>query len=522
MKKINKTILVISIIFSLLFFTGYSIDHSNTIDLLFKYSLKYTFLSIIFIIISYSIILFLYKNAHKLNANNNFINKLYYYLFEKYKNINIPLLLLFIIGLPMIILFYPGMVQWDGFEKLNYYFGKMEWTTHHPVLPTIIMGICVKIGNLLINDNFGVFIFNIVEFVISRFVFTYAIFYLVKIKAPKKITIFSLLFYLLNPVLLFNSYTIIKDTYYFLFMIIFFIQYLKCYSNNENKLFLIFSSLMVIMFRKNGIFIIIPSLLLLFFYKNINRKQIFKYLLTIIIINLLFSTIIHLSGIKPGSINEAISIPIQQTSRYIKYNKLTKDEINAYNKLTNNKIEIIKKIYIPEISDTAKSKFVIKNNKDLKLFIKYWFKGLIKNPKVYLNAFFENTYGYFYPPKKQFAFELITFNIEDSYYVNYGNLNISMSKKFDNNRNLIINFINYVKNIFGIKLLFNTGIYLWIYILSCGYLIYNKKYDLILLSIPILLSLTFCFLSPVNGLYRYALPYIVMLPIYLGYILKEN
>lgn len=56
----------------------------------------------------------------------------------------------------------------------------------------------------------------------------------------------------------------------------------------------------------------------------------------------------------------------------------------------------------------------------------------------------------------------------------------------------------------------------WILILSCIYIIKNKKYKYLIPLTPLLAVLLTCLASPVNGSFRYILPIMFSLPIILS------
>ena len=520
--KINKIVLITSMLLSFLFFTGYSISKTGTIDYLFtKNFILFITLFFLMTFALYFILFFLYKYIDKQKKDNKIVNFCYHYLFE-IKPFLIPFLIFILFGLPMVIFFYPGMVQWDGFVELDYFYGIIPWSTHHPILPTLVMGICVKIGRFLSNDNFGAFIFNFPQFIFSCITYSYCLFYLTKIKAPKTFILISFLFLLFNPVLYFTSYTLFKDNYYSIFSILFLIEFINYYNNKDNNAKLLIFSLLVVLFRKNGIYVVITSLICMLFFNKSKRNITFKIICLIVISYISIFKITTFAGIEQGNIREALSIPIQQTGRYIKTYKLTNDEKQFYEYIFDTDINTIKKNYEPELSDPIKDTFYIKNSNDFINYFKFWFKGLKKHPKIYFDAFLENTYGYFYPFKREYAFTIANFNIERNNNVNTGYFNFNMDINYGEQRYQIVNNIYKARNNKVIGLMFNTGVYTWVLIVTLGYVLYKKNYSNLVISIPILMNLLFCFLSPLNAHLRYMNPVIFSLPVFVGFCIKKK
>ena len=525
MKKLSKIGIILSFILTICFLFGYSIKKFHIIDHLFykRNIIKSLFGFIIIFILLYLLIVGIYKLFDKLKTSQKG-NKLYNFIFEKN-----PLLITFIIffafSIPIIIFFYPGPVHWDGLQELNYFYGIDKFSNHHPVFPTLLMGFAMKLGRLIYNDNLGVFLYTFPQMIFSSFTFAYIFKFMKDIDTPKIIRIITFIFFLFNPVWYINGYTIVKDTYYYLFFIWFIIYYYKFYMENsrKNSVILFLASLMVILFRNNGIYIVIVSLIPFVFRKDI-RKVILSFIVSFLVFQFGYNKALDYFKVEPSNIRETLSVPIQQTARYIKYydNELTDKEREYVENLYRMSIKEIKKKYQPELSDPVKFPWKVNDKKELLEYFKFWFKCLKKHPKVYVDSFLENYYGYFYPLKKDYKDGVAWFIVVYNKRVNTGYFNLHYLKVFKAERNFITNFTNKLKVTKGVGLIYNTGVYTWLLLILMGYAIYKKRYINLLFSIPIVLTLAFCFLSPVNAYLRYMNPIIVVIPIYLAIVLKNN
>lgn len=521
MKKISKTITIISIIFSIFLLSGFSISKNGVIDSLFTNQnlLLSIFFFFLFTTIFYFLILFFYHLLDKIKQKE--INsKMYNLIFLKWPFI-IPFIIFFLFGLPILVFYYPGTVQWDGMKQLDYFYNIIPWSNHHPVFPTILMGISMKIGRV-INDNFGIFIYTFSQYIISCAVFAYAISFLTKIKTAKIITIATFLFFLLNPLLYINAYTLVKDTLFYLIFILYFIQIIKYYydSSKKNKIMLLIFSLLLILLRNNGIYItLFTNFIFILFNKN-NKKSYIYFCLFLCFFQIFYSTTITLCHVRQGNIREMLSIPIQQTARYVSSYKVTNEEKETIEKIFHMDLNQIKDKYEPELSDPIKFHFSVQNKEELLEYFKIWYKQFKKQPKIYVDSFLENYYGYFYPLKKEYKDGLAQFKIVKNKRVNTGYFNIYQLEKYSSIRLKIENTINDIRNIPVIEMIFNTGFYTWLLLLFIGYSIYKGNKKNILFATPFIITLAFCFLSPVNAYVRYMNPIIYCLPIYIAMTLK--
>ena len=218
-----------------------------------------------------------------------------------------------------------------------------------------------------------------------------------------------------------------------------------------------------------------------------------------------------------GSIREVLSVPFQQTARYVKEHKkeVTKKEKFIIDKLLN--YDTIDTRYNPKLADPVKNEFNKDyTDKDLKNYFDVWFTEFKKHPITYVEATIENTYGYFYP-------------IETNWYVHVKGKKIVNNYGFDYHFNMLKPIRTILKGfaitfpyIPFIGLIINIGFNSWILLFMLSYMIYKRKYKDIIYLIPSFILLLVCFVSPANTYFRYALPNIFAMPVMLSMFSKIN
>ena len=110
-------------------------------------------------------------------------------------------------------------------------------------------------------------------------------------------------------------------------------------------------------------------------------------------------------GITEGEIGEALSIPIQQTARYLREHmaEVTPEERSILEEVFLVSPEELVELYNPEVSDPVKAEFVGQPTEEqLKNYFRVWLQQLKKHPDTYIQAFLNHTYGYCYPEKEEF------------------------------------------------------------------------------------------------------------------------
>ena len=270
--------------------------------------------------------------------------------------------------------------------------------------------------------------------------------------------------------------------------------------------------------RNNGVYILLFTILGAIIVIKEKRLA-----LTITILSTLFVYVAHNKILLPkmnitsGSIREVLSVPFQQTARYVKYHseELNEEEIAIIDKILN--YETLGTRYKANLADYVKDEFnKDTTNEDLIKYLKVWFIHLFKHPMTYINATINTTYGYFYPNTSNWY----VYHNYDKKLENVG-LDYHFIKGLGIPRNILGNFgviYPYIP-ILGSQV--NIGFNVWVYMLIFTYLIVEKKKKFILLLIPAFTLLLTCVVGPVNTYFRYMVPIVFSLPLIIGLIYKE-
>ena len=543
---INKSFINIDRIFLLFIFI-------SLYRMYYKYKNNNILISIFSIFISFIMILgksFNIYDSTKLISDNTILSIIsfigYYYFYSTvisiiinkidFKNENkktnkkiflVSLLTILLSWSVYVLAFYPGILSPDPSNQILQFFNvdtkyldsviqldkSVKITNHHPVLHTVLLGGCVKIGEFINNPNLGIFLYTSLQIIFLSCTLSYTIYYLYKLNTPNIYLIFLLIIYSLVPHYVFYSMSLVKDTVYSTLIILYVIFLFDIlYIKNDLKYTrTVILLLLISLFRNNGIFVIIFSFPLLLIYKKNLRKKLTTIFLIFICLFTMYNKSLYYLKIPKGSIREALSVPFQQTARLAKYKDIDNKDKKIIDKLLNYKT--LKKRYNPNISDPVKNKFNKNYTKnDLINYFKVWLKYLFKYPKIYIDSFINNTYGYFYPNTNNwyiyYKFDSRITKIIDYHYNDFNNL-----------RNILSTYGIIFPYIPVIGLISNIGFNTLVIFLIClmCIIIKNKKF-LIVLS-PLLISIIFCLLSPVNTYFRYATSYIFSVPLLINLFL---
>ncbi len=529
-KRKNVVTMILSFIFTIFLTIGSSFIISDSLDAVIKHPIITMLMMVISFIILNAIITFLFNKLDnyevkekKNDKKTGFISK----MIDKHP-FWFSLIVILLFWLIYIIAFYPAIMSPDPSFQILQFFGidnkystyvnlidkSVIITNHHPVIHTLLIGSCVKLGVSIFNStNAGLFIYSIIQTLILASTLSYTIKFLKEINVSVNVRKAVLLIYALVPVFPFYAMSPVKDVIFGCLIILYIISIYK-FIKLKNKINVktmikeIILMILITLFRNNGIHIIIlsfPFLLLL------GRKNLMKYLIIFIVVVLSYFTydkvILPHFKITPGSVREMLSIPFQQTARYVIKNddKIPEKDKKAIDKIL--EYDTLKKRYDPEKADDVKNKFnKDATDKDLKNYFKVWFKELKDDPKTYVEATLNNTYGYFYPVKTNWYIYVKENKTINNYGFDYhfNDLNVL--------RSALIAFGLVFPYIPFLGLIVNIGFNTWILLFMMAYLIYRKKYKEIIYLIPSIIVLLVCFASPVNAYFRYALPNVFAMP----------
>lgn len=533
-KKVSKLVLLNAFIFSMFIEVGVCYQKSTTIKYLWN-NLPLTFLNIIgFTIIFYLLISLIFKRLSKLNYDKP-KSKLLNLIFYKH-----PFLSPFIITLSMsifyLIFFYPGSMAYDGMWQLSFYYHPETFSDHHPALLTLIMGNLMDLGRHILNANLGMFLFILPQIIVNALVYSYVLKIMHKLNTPVSIRIISLIFYSMFPLLVMNSITYIKDTIFyliFLFLFVYLYYHFKVNYQKEYKIkYLVIALLYLSLYltRNNGFYIALITSLVFIIYNIKKDKSISKYFTILTVFLLSINYIYHdvflvKMHIAPASIREMMSVPLQQTARYLKYysSDLSKKDRKTLSNLFTTNLTEVGKLYYPNKSDNVKWVFKeYPTNKDLKEYLSTWTSMFLDHPLVYVDATLNNIYGYFYPNVMNFVGEEIGF-----YYiyvkgpVNDNTLDLHWNN-LDKGRDFLENIALKISTTKVTRELYTPAFYMLIFISLCFYLLKYRKGEVFIYFTPLFMVVLSCIISPVNAHMRYLQPVMVCIPFVLAIIIEET
>lgn len=437
-------------------------------------------------------------------------------------------LFIFLCYIPYIVAYAPGVMCYDPANQIKEVMGmhtrymdsvilldpNVTITNFNPILHTLLIGGCFKLGYVLGSVNLGLLLYTLIQTSILVFALSYSIFYMKKEGVPTKLLWLTLLIYAFVPVFPFYAVATVKDTIFSAFILLYVIQLydiIKYDGTRKKYIFLFITSLLVILFRNNGIYTILLSLPFLLIAENKKRKPIGIVLSLLLLFHVGYGKVLLPSlKISNTSIREVLSIPFQQTARVVKFHKedIPEDEKEVIDYLL--KFDTLGDRYEPNISDPVKNEYNKEaTTSDLMAYFGVWFQQFLRYPVDYIDATINNVYGYFYPNTAKWY---IYSDVEENEKLEEAGFDYHyMAPKWM--RRELDNYGNHFPYYPIVGMFVNIGFVVWTYFTMVGFLLVNRKGRYLPVLLPALSLILVCVASPVNTYFRYAQPYVFALPV---------
>lgn len=306
--------------------------------------------------------------------------------------------------LPYFLYQYPGIMTPDSINQFEQVLGIIPYSNHHPFVHTMLIKLCYRIGCLFTSDM--VIAISFYTFFQMCFLAS-SVFYFIKTmelyQIRQEILLFLTFFYALVPYHAVFSVTLWKDIPFAAALLIFSCSMLRLGLQIRRSYIAAFilSGIMLCLFRSNGWYGFLFCLPFLFYYYRREKKIMFPAITGIVCAALIvkYPVMDSLHVTQPDLI-ESLSIPTQQIANVICNDRELAPEDIA---LLANVIDIshVKSLYNPTFADNMKELVRAGNQNYLAAhkgdFFRLWLKLGLKYPGDYLDAYVNQTYGYWYP-----------------------------------------------------------------------------------------------------------------------------
>lgn len=436
-------------------------------------------------------------------------------------------LILIGVYLPFLLLSFPGKLCWDAVGQIDQVIGSGGYSTHHPLFHTLLMGGLTWLGGQLFHSyEAGLFVYMLLQMAMLAAALSATIAVLAKRGAKRSLLLVLLLVYCITPVYSNMASTALKDVPYSACVI----GYVICLAlllETPARIkdlrfdgYFILLQLGVILFRNNGLYVILLSGVgsFCFLYKKYRLRQkisclVCSFGISVVAAELIIFLLAQVLGASAGSKGEMLSIPFQQTARYLQLYRaeLSQEESSAIEAVLGD-VNTVAGSYDPKSSDPVKALFKKEaSSKELSAYFKAWSKGLIKHPAVYMEAFLVHVYGWFDPAVSN------SIRYESDYDM------IRQGGLFPNAEKILIFYYRFAGRISLLAVFENVGAAVWALFFLTAYQRRHKQNAAVCAGLPLWISLLICMASPCFFMHpRYAFPILFTIPFMYGFTLTQR
>ena len=492
----------------------------------------------------------------------------------------IPFTCLVVAWLPTFIGSMPGIFMGDTGAQIRQWFNLPNGTSdylrlvnpdvllnaHHPVVHTALIGTCVKIGIDVFHDcNAGLLLYTSIQYVVTAACLAYAVSTLRRFGVSLVVRGIVLGFFALMP--MFSNYAVLltKDTLFADALLVLVVQMAKLVGASRARRgsdafagervrplfaphdwFVTALAALATTFLRNGGAVfplavcVLAAVICLADAKRgsegavASRRRaagIAAVLVVCLGANWCFTNVVMpANDITPGSKREMLSIPFQQTARFVqKHDGLNSGVADGVSDglVTEHERKVIDRIldysdlgarYDPDKSDAVKNRYNENATaSDLKAYFKVWLEMFKKDPECYVSALTSNYYGYFYPSQKDVWIystvqsEHIMDRPDNQLYFSFSPSKGHVSRVCNH---LVTLYRVAIQRIPLLSLTMSSASYVWVLIVATIYLLRNRDWRSLALWVPLWGVLAVCLIGPCNGstYMRYLYPAILAMP----------
>lgn len=438
--------------------------------------------------------------------------------------------------LTVLMAYYPGVFAYDASNQTMQVINK-SYSTHHPLVHTLILGKLFCLGHELGDNNWGVFIYCILQIVVLALACTYLLTYLYKYGISKLRYIVCLTWYMFFSVHSILAISTTKDVYFAACCTIYLVSVLIILNFRITKgmkiviwLLVGISTCGMVLFRNNAIYAIVCAIVPVYVFIKHERKSIISGMVLGVIIAIVIDNMLAFSlNAEKGSKAEMLSVPLQQMARVERtYGQRIAHSLRE--ELCFFLPEDILDNYADHISDGIKNNVdITKITQNKFRFLKTYIKLGIHYPREYIDAFAALTQGYWYLGDKSHS-EI--YGVGTEYRLGYlltnykdmpNSFEVVHETKFQGLEKIleILFSNNEYQRIPIIWMIFSPAFYGWLLLICLYRLIRHKKYIIVGAICPVLFYHASLLLGP-TCLIRYVYPTVVCIPIIIYEAFREQ
>lgn len=306
--------------------------------------------------------------------------------------------------------FFPGVMEYDSFVQMCQVYGT-EYSNHHPWLHTMLIRLIYETGYTLLGSyNRAFALYCVFQILILAFAFACVLGYLAK-KGVRDVYLLLIgAVYILSPINQMYSITMWKDIPFGVTVVLFTVllcvmrDYLEeGHSNKWCWFAFIPIGFGLCFFRSNGLYVFLGMIpfLIWAFWKQ--KRAVLSVIAVILALGVVYKGPVfeHFQVKEPDPI-ESLSIPAQQIAAVISYDgEISEEQKRLLSEVV--ELEKVPEAYLSSTTCSDAIKNLVRETDNQEYigehageFVETWVSLFFDNPRIYVEAFIDETRGYWY------------------------------------------------------------------------------------------------------------------------------
>ena len=444
-----------------------------------------------------------------------------------------PFLVILLFWAPYILAKFPGAAMPETLAEMRQFYWN-DINNYYPPFHTVTMSLIMQLGNLIHSYTLGFFLNLVLQLALLLSAFSYGFVLMKRWKTPYMIRYVSLAIICIVQFFPMESTIVEKDVPYtacVIFLVLLLYELVRTIRADEvyswkKMVGMVLVCMGVACNRNEGFYLILVSGIAVAVYVfrllwNGHRTNCIRIMTAVLLPLLLFAgyqkVLLPACGVTDNGPKEALSIPFQQTARYVRDygDEVTEEEAEIIGQVLD--YENLAELYDPITSDPVKYTYHAEATGDLLDYFGVWFRQLLKHPGSAVEATMNNAYGWFY--QEGYAHNYLMTPTIDGQEIRW---EIVQPEKLAGVRQVMERVAKLLSRVPVVNWFENAGFVSWMTILAAAVWIGSGRKKYLLSALPLLVALLVCVASPTfNYQVRYIMPVMFCVPYLLPMVLQS-
>lgn len=500
---------------------GYSFYYTNSWDLIFMDKL-HLFLAAVMMVGYYALFVRIFglivdKVPIWAGVSGERPGKLSELVFERHAFWG-PFLVILLFWMPYILAKFPGASMPETLAEMRQFYWN-DINNYYPPMHTILLSLVMQLGNVIHSYTLGFFLNLVIQLGMLLSAFAYGFTLMRRWQTPYKLRWAALAMICIVEFFPMESTVVEKDIPYaacVIFLVLLLHELVRTIEQGidcplRRTAGFVLACIGTAGFRNEGVYLVLFSGVAMGCFavhelwkrdRALCRRMLIMVLIPGLFMGVYHRVILPSFGVTDNGPKEALSIPFQQTARYVRdYGyEISEEDAEIISRVLD--YDNLAEKYDPITSDPVKYTYHAETTEDLTAYFGLWFRQLLKHPGNAVEATMNNAYGWFY--QEGYAQNYMMTSKIEGQDVRW---EINQPAKLAGIRQVMERVAKWLSRVPVVNWFENAGIVSWLSILLTAFLIGAKRKKYLLPLVPLMTALLVCIAAPTfNYQMRYIMP----------------